>query len=224
MAALPLPREGGAVRWWNMKSPPRAKQQRGEPLVAKILETTLSEIARAGYENLSIEEVAARAGVNKTTIYRRWPTPEVLAISAFERFSDSNGPSDTGSLRGDLLDYLKRYREVCRSPAMLSLTRMHFSGGFVGKLGELIRERTHSGDCDALVMFQRAVERGELPGGTDTGLVRDLVLGSAQHLVLFRHDQCTDERLQQLVDILLFGALNGGRPPKAQGARAKQRP
>ncbi|WP_224365247.1 TetR/AcrR family transcriptional regulator [Hyalangium versicolor] len=206
-----------------MTSPPRAKQLRGEPLVAKILETTLSEIARVGYENLSIEEVAERAGVNKTTIYRRWPTPEALAISAFERVSDQDPFSNTGSLQGDLMDYLRRYREVCRSPAMLSLMRMHLGGGGSGKIDALIRELTEKSDCDTLVMFQRAVERGELPSDTDTELIRDLVLGSAQHLILFRQEQCTDERLQRLVEIMLYGAVSGGRTPKARRLRSGQR-
>ncbi|AUX40013.1 TetR family transcriptional regulator [Sorangium cellulosum] len=201
-----------------MTSPPGAKQQRGEPLVAKILETTLGEIARVGYEHLSIEEVAARAGVNKTTIYRRWPTPEVLALCAFERFSDNEGISDTGSLRGDLIDYLRRYREVCRSPSMLSLTRMLFAGGLEGKLGALIRERIEKDECGALVMFQRAIERGELPGDTDIELVRDLLLGSAQNLILFRHEQCTDEKIARVVDIMLLGAAHGGRAQRAPSA------
>ncbi|RKG81743.1 TetR/AcrR family transcriptional regulator [Corallococcus exercitus] len=188
-----------------------SKQLRGEPLVARILEATLEEVARAGYENLSIEAVAERAGVNKTTIYRRWPTPEALVLAAFESVSDKGSPPNTGSLRGDLLDYLRRYRAVCRQPVILSLMRMLFAGGGKGKLARLIKEMTERSDCDALVIFERAVARGELPKDTDLPLVRDLVLGSAQNLILFRHDTCTDETLERVIDVMLLGAAQGGR-------------
>lgn len=192
-----------------MSSPSPVPRRRGEPVVAKVLETTLREIARVGHENLSIDEVAARAGVNKTTIYRRWPTPEALALSAFERAAPEDGLPDTGSLRGDLLAYLKAFREACRTPAVLSLVRMHFSGDFDSKLGALVKERARQGHCDALVMFTRAIDRDELPRDTDVELVRDLVVGSAQYLVLFQHDQCSDEKLERVVSVILCGAARG---------------
>ncbi|NTX40324.1 TetR/AcrR family transcriptional regulator [Myxococcus sp. CA033] len=193
-----------------------SKQQRGEPLVAKILEATLEEVARVGYENLSIEAVAERAAVNKTTIYRRWETPEALVLAAFERVSDQDSFPNTGSLRGDLLDYLRRYRAVCRSPVVLSLMRMLFAGsGGTGELCKVIQERIERSECNALVMFERAVARGELPKDTDMPLVRDLLLGSARNLILFRHDTCTDETLERVVDVMLLGAAEGGRRKKS---------
>ena len=48
-------------------------------------------------------------------------------------------------------------------------------------------------------MFRRAVERGELPSETDLELLRDLVLGSAQALILFRHEEFTDEKIERAV-------------------------
>lgn len=204
-----------------MPSTPAVKQQRGEPLVAKILTTTLREIARVGYQNLSIEAVAARAGVNKTTIYRRWPTLEKLTLCAFASSSDKSRMPDTGALRGDLIGYLKRYRKVCRSPASLSLLRMHLGGDGAGKLGVLIRQRSEQGDHDMLQMFCRAVTRGELPSHTDLALLRDLVVGSVQHLFLFRPEPCSDAKLARVVDLILRGAVHGGRAPRTRRPPAK---
>ena len=185
-------------------SPP--KRRRGEPLVTSILQATLSEIGRVGYENLSIEEVAERAGVNKTTIYRRWPSPEALALSAFQQALDAPSLADKGSLRGDLIDFLRSFREMCRAPIMLSLARMHFSGAFDGKLGALIKQLCDERDREALVIFQRAVKRGELPTDADIVLVRDIVLGSVHYILLLRREHCSDERLERIVDVLLLGA------------------
>ena len=50
---------------------PRAKQLRGEALEAEVFRVVLSEVSRVGYEALAVEQVAARAGVNKVTLYRR---------------------------------------------------------------------------------------------------------------------------------------------------------
>ncbi len=181
-------------------------RRRGEPLVAKVLEATLDEVARVGPDKLSIEEVAARAGVNKTTIYRRWPNREALALSAFEAASWSGGLPDTGSLAGDLRAYLYAFRDVCRTPAMLAVLRMQLHGENHGELGRLVRERIRASQCDALLMFTRALARGELPPGTDTALLRDTLLGSAQYLALAHDQPCSDTKLDALASLILVGA------------------
>lgn len=181
-------------------------RRRGEPLVAKVLEATLDEVARVGPDKLSIEEVAARAGVNKTTIYRRWPNREALALSAFEAASWNGGLPDTGSLAGDLRAYLYAFRDVCRTPAMLAVLRMQLDGEDHGELGRLVRERISASQCAALLMFTRALARGELPPGIDTALLRDALLGSAQYLALAYDQPCSDAKLDALASLILVGS------------------
>jgi AcrR family transcriptional regulator len=185
----------------------QTKQKRGEPLITKVLEAALEEIARVGPEDLSIEEVAARAGVNKTTIWRRWQTPAALALSALQRVSDTSDFANHGTLRDDLIDYVRRFREVCRSPAMLSVVRMKFRGKSEGPLGGTLTERFARADDEALVMFHRAIERGELPADTDVALLRDMVLGIANYLILFRYDWLQDTNIDRVVDIFLVGPV-----------------
>ena len=55
---------------------------RGAPVVHAVLEATLDELGLVGYGALSVEQVATRAGVNKTTVYRRWPTKAALVERA----------------------------------------------------------------------------------------------------------------------------------------------
>ena len=182
------------------------KKQRGAPLVAKILDAALVEIARVGPHDLSIEDVAKRANVNKTTIYRRWADPGKLAFAAFEHGSTTATMPNTGVLRADVIECLKLMREVCRTPAMLSLTRMQIAGELTGELGAMVKARIECGDCDTLVMFERALDRGELPRDADLNLVRDMVLGSAQYQLILRNAALPDDRLEQLVDMALAGA------------------
>jgi AcrR family transcriptional regulator len=182
------------------------RRQRGAPLIAKVLDAALAEIARVGPYNLSIDEVADRADVNKTTIYRRWPNPETLAFAAFEHGSTTAPMPNTGALRTDVIECLKLMREVCRTPAMLSLARMQLTGELTGELGEMMRARIECSDCDTLIIFERALARGELPIGTDLALVRDMVIGSAQYQLLFRNSSLPDDQLEQIVDMTLLGA------------------
>ena len=104
------------------------KQVRGKQLVARVMAATIAEMARVGADGLSIEDVAQRADVNKTTIYRRWPTPRRARArrpcSAQPRRSPR--PIDTGSLRGDLTEWAREFRRVARSPDMQTIIRLRF--------------------------------------------------------------------------------------------------
>src|SRR5947209_18539308 len=85
--------------------------QRGRPRSAEadraILAAAVDLLAERGLAAMSIEEVAARAGVGKTTIYRRWPSKGLLALDAFViSFRAEQPQPDPGTLRGDLLSAL----------------------------------------------------------------------------------------------------------------------
>ena len=97
----------------------RRRAQRGRPRSQEadraILTAAVELLAERGLAAMSIEEVAARAGVGKTTIYRRWPSKGLLALDAFvASFREEQPLPDTGTLRGDLL---RRCTRGCgRSP------------------------------------------------------------------------------------------------------------
>src|SRR5260370_16007651 len=89
-----------------------------------ILTATVELLAERGLTAMSIEEVAARAGVGKTTIYRRWPSKGLLALDAFvASFREQQPLPDTGTLRGDLVAALRAWvRAVTRTPMGSMLT------------------------------------------------------------------------------------------------------
>src|SRR5262245_26513815 len=99
-AVTPLPKE--------RKTAGVQKSGRASRVVRDVLQATREELDRAGYAELSVESVAALAGVNKTTIYRRWPTKSELVVAAIkEYFDQSQDFPDTGVLRSDLLEYVR---------------------------------------------------------------------------------------------------------------------
>ena len=82
---------------------PKKALVRGEPVVQCVLKSTLEELAAVGYGALRIEDVATRAGVNKTTIYRRWPTKQELVACALRSVTTEwRLEPSTGSLREDM--------------------------------------------------------------------------------------------------------------------------
>ena len=99
---------------------------------------------------------------------------------------------------------------------MLSLARMYFYGDAGSPLNTIIRERVHQTQCNALLMFQRAVNRGELLAGTDLECLRDLFLGGAQSLILFQQQELSDEKLERVVSVFLLGAAAGAQSSPGQ--------
>ncbi|MET8206145.1 TetR/AcrR family transcriptional regulator [Streptomyces sp. NPDC005373] len=142
-------------------------------------DATLAVLTERGYRALTTAAVAARAGVSIATLYRRWPSKEVMVVDAAAAYAQElTTQADTGTLEGDL-------RALLRDKAA-SLT-----GREGGVLQTLIGEATHNTPLavaltNAFVLpirlrmeeiTQRAVERGEIPPVEHADLLGDLVLG-----------------------------------------------
>jgi AcrR family transcriptional regulator len=200
-----------------------AKQLRGDRLVANVLDATIAELSHLGVENISVENVAERAGVNKTTIYRRWPTPEKLIRAALLRIANEGVVvPDEGNLRADLSKLIDMLRILLASPNTHALIRMHLSGTMHGELARFARTIRRQKDEQMKTVFVRAVERGELPRGTDVDLLYDTVVGAFFNLAVFQSEPASEARMKGAVDLILDGAKNttGGR--RAGGVSRKK--
>jgi AcrR family transcriptional regulator len=183
-------------------------QVRGDKLVSQVLRATLAEVARVGVSGLSMEEVAARAGVNKTTIYRRWPTPEALARAALVCASEVHSTTpDTGSLRGDLHAFASEFRRLAMQPEMRTIMRLRWSGDMEGPLAKITRSLQERKHAEWHRMLQRAVARGELTRRTDLDLLQDVLVGALVFLVVLSPRRSTRSRLIRAVDAVLDGVL-----------------
>ncbi len=198
-------------------------QVRGDKLVDKVMEATIEELATQGYGSMSMEDVAVRAGVAKTTIYRRWPTKPELVLAALGCVADDAGivSGDTGSLRGDLVAMMKNFRDFARTPRGGSLMRMMLAEGTASEISTLARTMRKSRETGPRAVIRRAVARGELPAGSDPHLILSTLFGVVQHYVLFIDEPCDDRTLQRLVTLVLDGATNGGARPVERRSSAK---
>jgi AcrR family transcriptional regulator len=151
-----------------------------DDLTDAIRDAVLEELAALGYGRLSIEGVARRAGVGKTTIYRRWNSKLQMVIDVVSAVAVQGiAPPDTGTLRGDLRAMLGVASLALRHPLALQivpdlLAEAARNPEIAQTLEKALRE-TQLGFSAAVL--QRAMDRGELPPDTDVQLALDLAIG-----------------------------------------------
>lgn len=190
--------------------------QRGRPRSAEadraILDAAGTLLAERGLSAMSIEEVAARAGVAKTTIYRRWPSKGLLALDAFMiMFRSLQPPVDSGSLREDLLSALHAWvRAVRTTPAGRLLASLIAEAQHDAELHAAWRDRVLEPlRAQHRIMLQHAMDRGEVPAALDAEVVLDMFFGAAEHRLLLGHLPMTESFITSVVDVILNGISAG---------------
>jgi len=145
------------------RRPAARGRRRGAALEQAVLRAAIDELLAVGYARLTMDRVAERAGTNKNAIYRRWPNRAALAVAAYRQMAAGDQPlPDTGALRDDALELLRRANRVWSSPVG-SVQRSLLSGvADDPQLLALIQERANdAGSALWLAVLGRAVARGE---------------------------------------------------------------
>ncbi|MCO5177264.1 MAG: TetR/AcrR family transcriptional regulator [Thermomicrobiales bacterium] len=190
---------------------PRVGRPRSAQANRAILAATLQALIEDGYDGMSIEGVAARAGVGKTTIYRRWPGKEELVGAALSSLSQDVEVPDTGSARDDLCRLVREFRQHTLSspigPVIGRLVSATISSpGLTSIFQEtLLRERRSA----ARTVIQRGIERGQLRNDFDVEIALDLIAGTVISRILFVGVDAiiAPDFPDQLIDTILHGLL-----------------
>lgn len=186
----------------------RRTQGRSARVVDDVLRATLEEIGRAGYEAMRVEDVASRSGVNKTTIYRRWPTKIELVHAAMRHLAPPPEPPETGSVRTDLIELLRGMVRHAESPLGRGTLRMLASEGTHPDVGLMKRAVAADHMRARALVVERAIERGELPPDTDVELVVELTVSPVVRRVI-RELPADEEFIEAAVDVVLTGVRGG---------------
>jgi AcrR family transcriptional regulator len=202
-SALPAPR---AV------SPGRPRDPRRDKAIRDAALRLLSQI---GYERMTMDAIAAAAGVSKPTLYRRWPGKQELVADALRCHPHIRTTvPDTGSLRGDLI-------AVVRQTADQQLKNAHVAAGLASRLREsaelaqLIREHAIEAVRRRFrALLDRAVARGELPADAAVSPLFAAVAPSMIHArVLWSAEPVDDAFVAELVDRILLPIVSASRVP-----------
>jgi AcrR family transcriptional regulator len=197
---------------------------RGRPRSEKASQAILAAAADLLLENglaaVSMDAVAARAGVSKATIYRWWPTKETLALDAlYHEWAVVPPARDTGSLRSDLLSQLRPWvrlagqRPYGRAIAALvseAQTDPEFAREYRARFVEPRRDQVRT-------ILRRAIDRGEIPAGTKIEVAVDLLYGPVYHRLLHGHAPLNDQFIRDVIDTTL-GGIMPPPPPAAPPA------
>jgi AcrR family transcriptional regulator len=166
----------------DVQSQLESSRRRGRPrdpeLEGRVLDAAVEEYAERGWAGLTMDGVARRAGVGKSTLYLRWPDKGTLLAAAVEAIATPLAPSDTGSLRGDLELLARQLRAWYADPRGWAVTRIWIdaasSGQQVGHFVDVVNNHYRPA---ALALFERAVERGEARADVPAQLVVNSIYG-----------------------------------------------
>ncbi|MGC1212549.1 MAG: TetR/AcrR family transcriptional regulator, partial [Micromonospora sp.] len=186
--------------------PVTAPRPRGPRGAEAIHAAVLDLLADEGYARLTIEGVARRSGINKTTLYRWWPSKPALVAATFRHAIARDLPvPDTGSLRGDLVALVRsKAAFFAEGPGRLAADVLAHTGAdteLAGLADELLGEHC----AHVAEVTGRARARGELTVPVDDTLLADLLLGPVWLRAVVTHRPLSAEDADALVDTLLAG-------------------
>lgn len=198
------------------QSPPRVGEQRPGGRAARVraavLGATAELLMEVGYDQLTVDEVARRAGVHKTTVYRRWPTkPELVTDAVREQSAETVPIPDTGSLLGDLRQLAAAVANNIATEGGARRTRTIVAAA---ASSDELATSVHAFWAHRLAMcapiVERAVARGELTADTDPDLIIETLVGPLWLRLLVTGEPIDGQLTNHVAELVAAGARNPG--------------
>ena len=159
-----------------------------------VLTAALELLGESGVGGFSVDEVARRSGVAKTTIYRHWPTREALVVDTCSRLSAEQEIPDTGSLEGDLTAILTNIAHLLQTANWsVVLPSIIDSAERDPEFAELVSQIQRGHATPLREALQRATRKGELPARTDLSTTVAALLGPLFYRRWFSREPIDDE-------------------------------
>lgn len=213
------------VRQSRQRRPGRPREEATEQAITLAARQVLAE---KGVSRMSMEHVAARAGVAKSTLYRRWPSKVELAVHAVAVTFDTIDIEDHGSLAEDMRAGIEEASRLLRDPstggayAALLAESARDPDGVGRQVRESLSTRLHA---LVAISVERAIGRGEIRADmVDVDLLADVVVGSVMHRALATgvpDAAFVDGLIELLADVAYARLLRAKRAVEAQALQAQ---
>ena len=181
------------------KAPP-VKRSRGpsQQITQRVFSAVLALLHELGYSNLSMEAIAERSGVHKTTLYRRWGSVVPLVKDAIANVDMGEMAfQDTSSLRGDMLNLAQQFALHFRKPEIIAINQV-IAGSKDKELENLMAEYWLERNSLFTDIIERAVNRGEKVIVENFNLSMETMVGAMLLRVLMTRQTIDDEWVEEL--------------------------
>lgn len=196
-------------------APQRRPGGRSARVRRAVIDATLELLHDDGLAAVSVADVAARAGVHETSIYRRWGGRESLVVDALLDEAEELLPvPDTGALRTDLVAYATSIAQYLSSPAGKAFDRALAALGDDPASDQTRDRYWQARFARSASMVTRAVSRGELAATVDARHVIEMLVAPMHFKVVMTHAPLPRDIGRQIVDTLLDGLV--GRSTERQ--------
>jgi AcrR family transcriptional regulator len=179
-----------------------------------ICEAVFELLGEVGYDRMSMDAVAARARASKATIYRAWPNKPDLVMEAIKhRFGEARQPTDTGSLRGDLVAQLRFACGLACSEDGAVVSGLLTAATRNPELSQYLHLHLYETKRQIYdVIIGRAIARGELTHGNDAGMLHEIVHALVLARRLMNLGPLDDAYAERVVDRVLLPVLREADP------------
>jgi AcrR family transcriptional regulator len=176
---------------------------------ARITTTAAELMLQRGFDKTTVDDVAARAGVGKATVYRRWPSKEDLAVAAMESLYDSEIPEpDTGSIVTDLTQSYRSALTFVNTPEGAAFLRSSVAESIRDdRIAALYRASTEKREAQTRATFERAIARGEVRPDIDVDAAVQWLGGVLAVRAITQRPMPRVEDVDTLVAFTLRGVL-----------------
>jgi AcrR family transcriptional regulator len=186
-------------------STPAVRTNRHTAICSAVFEL----LGEVGYDRMSMDAVAARARASKATIYRAWPNkPDLVTEALRHKFGTTPEPPDTGSLRGDLMALMNFACQAANSPDGDVIAGLMSAAARTPELAQTlfscVLEAKH---VMYAAIISRAVERGEVPPGTDPNVLQEVMHAMVFTQKLWSEKPMDHEFVVHVVDDVLIPVL-----------------
>ena len=202
------PRKGNNFVETHSRYPRRTEGKRVHGRSARVLESVLEataeELGRVGFTGLRIEDVALRSGVNKTTIYRRWPSKSDLIAALLDREKIPLEEVDTGNLESDIRETLRQFRTRLYTVRHRGILRVLMGERVHPEVAQMVRETRARHIAMRQRIFERAMERGEIPQRDAAALVEFMTAPLATR-IMHLGQEVDDDYIELLTQVIKRG-------------------
>lgn len=181
---------------------------------ADVIRATSELLMEVGYDQLTVDDIATRAGVHKTTVYRRWPDLSELVFEAAAEHSAEMVPiPDTGALREDLRILAREVAANIGSDGGRRRSRSIVAAAASSdELTALMSSFWAARLAKSAVIVERAIERKELPPDADPNLIIESLIGPLWVRLLLTGEPVTDDLADRVAELIGAGAVQMGAP------------